>query len=40
MIDDHFRDINGRSYKVLRSTMPVDMIYDVTHDNPSIVEKF
>ena len=39
-IDDTFRDLNGFFYKVLHPKKPVDILYDCTHDNPSVVEKF
>jgi glycogen debranching enzyme len=39
-IDSEFTDVQGRKYSVLKATSPVDIIYDCTHDNPSVVEKF
>jgi len=33
-------DLTGRPYKILKASKPDDMIYDCTHDNPSVVEKF
>lgn len=40
MVDDTFTDIKDRPYKKLVSSVPEDIIYDCTHDNPSVVEKF
>jgi hypothetical protein len=40
MIDCDYKDLDGVSYKNLNSKKPVDMIYDCTHDNPSVVTKF
>ena len=39
-IDDIFRDLNGFYYKVMHPKKPVDILYDCTHDNPSVLEKF
>ena len=35
-----FTDIEGNKYKILQPSNPCDMIYDVTHDNPSVLEKY
>lgn len=40
MIDEEFTDIQGDKYKILMPSNPADIIYDNTHDNPSVVEKF
>lgn len=40
MIDQEFKDLKGRPYQVLRSRQPEDILYDCTHDNPAVVEKF
>lgn len=40
MIDESFQDIKGRPYRMLVSKKPEDIIYDCTHDNPSVVDKF
>ena len=39
-VDDQFTDILGRKYRVLMPSNPCDILYDVTHDNPSPAEKF
>jgi len=39
-IDTSFRDLKGREYRHLKCSKPEDIIYDCTHDNPSVVEKF
>ncbi len=40
MVDEEFTDLLGKKYKVLMPSNPADIIYDNTHDNPSVVEKF
>lgn len=40
MIDLNHRDNTNRPYLKLTSRQPEDIIYDCTHDNPSVVEKF
>jgi len=39
-IDDTFIDTNDKSYKVLKPRKPEDILYDQTHDNLAIVQKF
>lgn len=40
VIDDTHQDLSGRLFRVLKSRKPEDMLYDCTHDNPSMLEKF
>lgn len=40
VIDSTFTDISGSTYQILRPTKPEDILYDCTHDNPSVLEKF
>jgi hypothetical protein len=40
MVDETFIDIRDRPYKALTSRVPEDIIYDCTHDNPSVVDKY
>ena len=40
MIDEEFTDLLGKQYKILMPSNLADIIYDNTHDNPSVVEKF
>lgn len=39
-VDERYRDVQGKAYQVLYPGKPQDMLYDCTHDNPSVVEKF
>lgn len=39
-IDEEFVDLEDHPFKILTSTLPTDIIYDCTHDNPSVLEKF
>lgn len=39
-IDQEFKDLTGKKFRILTSRKPEDMLYDCTHDNPSVVEKF
>ena len=39
-IDTHFKDNTDQSYRILQASKPDDIIYDCTHDNPSVLDKF
>ena len=40
LVDEDFEDIQGRKYKILKPKKPSDIIYDMTHDNPTPLQKF
>lgn len=39
-VDETFTDVNGVKYKIIKPSKPGDVIYDASHDNPTVFQKF
>jgi len=35
-VDDNFVDATGQKYKIIKPSKPGDVIYDASHDNPTV----